>query len=220
VAPPAPRPPRADAARNRQRVLDAAAEVFAGSGIDVPMSEVARHAGVGIATLIRNFPTREDLIAATFATAMTAYADAAAAAARDPDPWNGFRDFLRYVCRIPQHDRGFGQVLTTMFPGVEALEAQRQRGLREFIRLVRKAKAAGALRADFSPHDLPLILLATGGVARPGDPALATATDRLVGYLLQSCAAPGHGALPAPPPPRALYRALEASRRDRPAATP
>lgn len=210
--PPAPKAPRADAARNRQRVLTAAAEVFAESGIDVPMSEVARRAGVGIATLIRNFPAREDLIAATFGPAMTAYADAATTAAADPDPWRAFRGFVEHVCRIPQRDRGLGQVLTTMFPGVPALEAERQRGLREFIRLVRRAKAAGSLRRDFTPHDLPLIMLATAGVARPGNPALATGADRLIGYFLQSCATPA-GPLPGPPPPRELYRALELSHR-------
>ncbi|TQS41353.1 TetR/AcrR family transcriptional regulator [Cryptosporangium phraense] len=199
-------PTRADAVRNRQRVLDAAAEEFRIAGLDVPMSEVARRANVGIATLIRNFPAREDLVAAVFGPAMTAYADRAAAAAADPAPWPAFCDFIRYVCRIPQDDRGFGQVLTTMFPGVEVLEAERQRGLREFVRLVRRAKASGALRADFSPHDLPLILLASGGVARP----LGPAADRLVGYLLQSFSSINTDALPALPPVRALYAALEA----------
>jgi len=209
---PGPRRPRADAARNRQRLLDAAVEVFGEAGIDVPMSEVARRAGVGIATLVRNFPAREDLIAATFSASMTAYADAAAAAAADPDPWRAFCGFIEYVCRIPQRDRGFGQVLTTMFPGVEALESERQRGLREFIRLVRRAKEAGGLRPDFSPHDLPLIMLATAGVTRAGAPALAAAADRLIGYLLQACAAGNTGPLPGLPPPRELYRALEISR--------
>jgi AcrR family transcriptional regulator len=209
---PGPRRPRADAARNRQRLLDAAVEVFGEAGIDVPMSEVARRAGVGIATLVRNFPAREDLIAATFSASMTAYADAAAAAAADPDPGRAFCGFIEYVCRIPQRDRGLGQVLTTMFPGVEALESERQRGLREFIRLVRRAKEAGGLRPDFSPHDLPLIMLATAGVTRAGTPALAAAADRLVGYLLQACAAGNTGPLPGLPPPRELYRALEISR--------
>jgi AcrR family transcriptional regulator len=204
---------RADAERNRARVLATAAEIFAESGIDVPMSEVARRAGVGIATLIRNFPSRGDLIAATFGAAMTAYADAAAAAVADPDPWHGFCEFIEYVCRIPCHDRGFTQVLTTMFPGIESLEAERQRALRDFVRLVSQAKAAGVLRADFSPHDLPLILMATGGVMRSHTPALATATQRLVGYLLQSCAATNTTPLPAAPPPRELYRALEADQR-------
>lgn len=207
------RRPRADAARNRQRVLSAAAEVFGEEGIDAPMSVVARRAGVGIATLIRNFPTRESLIEAVFGEAMTAYAQAAAQAAADPDPWAAFCGFIEYVCRIPHQDRGFAQVLTTMFTGAAALETERQRGLREFIRLVRRAKAAGGLRADFSPHDLPLIMMATGGVLRSRSPALAKAGDRLVGYLLQACSATNTLPLPGPPPPRDLYEALESTRR-------
>ncbi|WP_432990086.1 TetR/AcrR family transcriptional regulator [Dactylosporangium sp. CA-233914] len=194
-------------------MLAAAAEVFAESGIDAPMSDVARRAGVGIATLIRNFPSREDLIAATFDDAMAAYVEVAAAAATAGDPWEGFCDFIQYVCRIPCHDRGFTQVLTTMFPGVERLEAQRQRAFRDFVRVVSRAKAAGRLRADFSPHDLPLFLMACGGVARSHTPALATAGHRLVGYLLQACAAPSTTPLPSAPPPRALYQALEAGHR-------
>ena len=57
---------RADAALNRDRIVDAAAELFAARGIAVPMDDVARHAGVGVATLYRRFPTRADLAAATF----------------------------------------------------------------------------------------------------------------------------------------------------------
>ncbi|GAA0279043.1 hypothetical protein GCM10009539_78580 [Cryptosporangium japonicum] len=78
------------------------------------------------------------------------------------------------------------------------------------MRLVRRAKADGVLRADFSPHDLPLIMMATAGVTRSGSPALGVAADRLVGYLLQSFAAVGSDAVPRLPAVRALYEALEA----------
>src|SRR5690242_8318204 len=125
------------------------------------MSEVARRAEVGIATVMRNFPAREQLIEETFARPMHEYAVTAAAAAADPDAWHGFRSFLEYLVRVQSGSRGFNEVLTTMFPGAERLEAERQAALRDFVRLVKKAKAAGRLRADFSPHDLPLFLLAT-----------------------------------------------------------
>ncbi|GAA3942934.1 TetR family transcriptional regulator [Amorphoplanes auranticolor] len=203
------RPRRADAERNRARILEAAATVFAGSGIDVPMSEVARQAQVGIATLMRNFPTREELIEAVFHHAMADYAAAAAAATASPDPWQGFSDFIAYLCRVQHENRGFNQVLTTMFPAAERLEAQRQAAFRDFVRLINRAKAAGRLRDDFSPHDLPLVLLATSGLARPGDEALALGGRRLLGYLLQSFEATNTGPLPPAPEPRELYRALE-----------
>ncbi|MFG1610988.1 TetR/AcrR family transcriptional regulator [Actinoplanes sp. NPDC049265] len=204
---------RADAERNRARIIEAAARVFAESGVDVPMSEVARAAQVGIATLMRNFPAREELIEATFLDAMRDYADAAAASARHDDPWQGFGDFIEYVCRVQLENRGFNQVLTTMFPKAEQLEAQRQQAFRDFVRLIGRAKAAGRLRPDFSPHDLPLMLLAISGVAGPGTEALAAAGRRLVAYLLQACEATNTGPLPPPPEPRELYRALEKAHR-------
>ncbi len=203
------RPRRADAERNRSRILHAAAQVFAESGIDVPMSEVARRAEVGIATLMRNFPAREELIEETFLEAMKDYAAAAATAADDPDPWRGFCGFIEYVCRLQHENRGFNQVLTTMFPRAERLEAERQLAFRAFVRLINRAKATGRLRKDFSPHDLPLMLLATYGVVRTGDEALVIAGRRLIGYLLQACAAANAAELPPAPAPRALYRALE-----------
>jgi AcrR family transcriptional regulator len=204
---------RADAERNRARVIEAATRVFAESGVDVPMSEVARAAQVGIATLMRNFPAREDLIEATFLDAMRDYAAAAATAAGHEDPWQGFRDFIGYLCRVQLENRGFNQVLTTMFPQARRLEAERQQAYRDFVRLISRAKKAGRLRADFSPHDLPLMLLAISGVAGPSTEALAAAGRRLVAYLLQACEATNTAPLPPPPEPRSLYRALEKATR-------
>ncbi|MFD0891150.1 helix-turn-helix domain-containing protein, partial [Streptosporangium algeriense] len=81
---PAARPAlRADAARNRERVTAAARRMFAERGLDVPFEDIARQAGVGVATLYRRFPTREDLVAAAYEDGMTAYADAVAAALDD-----------------------------------------------------------------------------------------------------------------------------------------
>ena len=201
---------RADAERNRARILAAAEEVFAESGLLVPMSEVARRAGVGIATLLRNFATRENLIAATFAATMTAYADAIDTALADPDPWHGFCRYVETVCQMQAADRGFTHVLTMTFPAAEQFEAERARAYRGFVKLVRKAKATGQLRADFSPQDLPMILMANAGVvSATGHAATPTAWRRLVAYLLQACAAECAQPLPAAPRARHMYRALQ-----------
>src|SRR5450631_3595228 len=98
---------RCDAERNRSRLVAAAHEVFAEQGLQAPMIEVARRAGVGIATLFRRFPTRDDLITATFAETMTDYARAIDAAVADPDPWQGFCGYVERVCAMQAHDRGF-----------------------------------------------------------------------------------------------------------------
>jgi AcrR family transcriptional regulator len=199
---------RSDAERNRDRILCAAAAVFGESGVFAPMSEVARRADVGIATLCRNFATREDLITATFAAKMTAYADAIDTALADPDPWHGFCAYVRTVCEMQASDRGFTHVLTMTFPAAAAFEAERARAYRGFVILVRNAKATGRLRADFSPQDLPMFLMANAGVIGGTGAAAPNAWRRLVAYLLQACSTNGPQRLPAAPPARQMHRAL------------
>jgi AcrR family transcriptional regulator len=199
---------RADAERNRERLLAAAREVFAEQGLQAPMTEVARRAGVGVATLFRRFPTRDDLIVATFALKMTAYADAIDEALRDPDPWHGFCRYVERVCEMQADDRGFTDVLTRTFPTGKAFEADRNRAGKAFGELMEKAKATGRLRADFAHQDLPLILMANAGVVAATAEAAPEAWRRLVGYLLQAFAAEAAEPLPEPPTPRRMYRAL------------
>ncbi|WP_291410363.1 helix-turn-helix domain-containing protein [Actinophytocola sp.] len=89
---------RGDAERNRDRVLVAARRLYAAEGFAVAMAAVAREAGVGVATLFRRFPTREDLVAAVFADTMDAYATTTTAALADP--WHGFTGSSR-SCATP-----------------------------------------------------------------------------------------------------------------------
>src|ERR1700712_1315559 len=81
---------RVDAERNREKVVEAARAVFAEQGLDASTNEIARRAGVGVATLCRRFPTRDELVAAAFAEKMTAYREAIDQALGDPDSWHGF----------------------------------------------------------------------------------------------------------------------------------
>jgi AcrR family transcriptional regulator len=102
----APPPLRSDAERNRDRILTAARRLYAREGIAVSMAAVAREAGVGIATLFRRFPTRDDLVAAVFADTMAAYKDAITTALADPDPWHGFTGYVETICGMQAADRG------------------------------------------------------------------------------------------------------------------
>ena len=198
---------RADAERNRARIIAAAREVFAEEGLTAPMEAIARRAGVGAATLYRRFPTRTDLIAGTFENKMAAYADAVGQALADPDPWNGFREYVERVCAMQAEDRGFTDVLTLTFPTAKQFEAARLRAYDGWVELITRAKATGRLRADFVPEDLIVLLMANAGViAATGDAAPDT-WRRQLAYLLQAYAAPGEP-LPPPPEPRRLYRAL------------
>lgn len=206
---------RADAERNRARMLAAAREVFAEQGLEAPMAEVARRAGVGAATLFRRFPTRDDLITAAFADKMAAYAQAISEALADPDPWHGFCRYVEKVCAMQAEDRGFTHVLTMTFPTVKAFEADRDRAAEEFAELIGRAKAAGQLRPDFAHQDLVMVLMANAGVVSATADAAPGTWRRLVAYLLQAFAAPAREPLPDPPTPSQMYRALLRLHRDR-----
>ena len=99
-----PAPLRADAELNRQRIVEAARAVFAEQGLGASTNEVARRAGVGIATLFRRFPTRDDLVAAVFANRMAAYAKAVEDALAEGDAWKGFCGYIEQVCQLQAPD--------------------------------------------------------------------------------------------------------------------
>ena len=199
---------RADAERNRERVIVAARTVFAEHGLDASTNEIARRAGVGVATLFRRFPTRDDLVAATFAEKMDAYASAIDEAMADPDPWHGFCAYIEHVCQMQAEDRGFADVLTMTFPTAKAFEKDRDRSAHALTELLNKAKAAGRLRNDFAHQDVPLILMANAGVITGTRDAAPDAWRRFVGYLIQGFAAEAAQPLPDPPTPTQMYRAL------------
>jgi AcrR family transcriptional regulator len=198
---------RADAERNRRRILEAARAVFGEAGLDAPLEAIAQRAGVGIATLYRRFPTRDDLVAASFAPRMAEYVAAGEAALRGPDPWVGLRDYVERVCAMQAADRGLTDVLAA-FPTAKALEEQRARAYRGFAELVRRAQAQGTLRADFVPEDLVLLLMANAGVVRATREAAPDAWRRFVALVLDGFRADGAGPLPPPPAPAQVYRAM------------
>jgi len=206
--PAATAPLRADARRNRDRILEVAREVFAEHGLDASMNEVARPAEVGVATLFRRFPSREQLIAATFADPMVEYAALIETALENPDPWHGFCEYVRGVCAMQAGDRGFTDVLTQSFPTTKEFEAERDHAFSRFALLISRAQKAGALRHDFVAEDLPMLLMANAGVVTATHDAAPEASPRLVAYMLQAFSAEVTGPLPTPPTPRRMYRAL------------
>jgi len=201
-------PLRADARRNRDRIVEAAREVFAEQGLDASLNEVARRAEVGVATLFRRFPGREELIAATFAAPMGEYAALVETALEDPDPWHGFCEYVRSVCALQAGDRGFTDVLTRSFPTAKEFEAERDQAFRRFTLLISRAQDAGALRRDFVAEDLPMLLMANAGVVTATHDAAPETSPRLVAYMLQAFSTKAAEPLPAPPTPRRMYRAL------------
>jgi AcrR family transcriptional regulator len=198
---------RTDARHNRARILAAAREIFAARGLDAPMAAIARRAGVGVATVYRRFPTREMLITQVFTDQLTGCVSVVDRALTDPDPWRGFCEAVDTVCRMQVADRGFTGAFLTTFP--EAVDFERARGHAErgLGELIRRAQAAGKLRAEFTTADLVLLLMANSGVtAELADQPVAVATAasrRLVASMLAAWrteqAAPADP-LPAAPP--------------------
>ena len=215
---------RADARRNRDKLVATARTVFAERGLDASLDEIATRAGVGSGTLYRHFPTRDDLVTAVFLERMAENVAAVERAQQSEDPWEGFAGFVRETCRAQAADRGMADLMAIGHRG-RALRAMRTRAYDGFTALVDRAKAGGSLRADLTPEDLLLLLMATAGiVCRTGATAPA-ATDRFVALVLDGLRA--EAATPAPPPISArtmLLRLRESARassgpeRDGPAA--
>jgi len=163
VSPPADRQPRKDALRNRERVLDAAVELVRRDGEKVPMAQVAEHAGVGIGTVYRHFPTREDLLSAVvFRSFSLALDNARAAAAHSGSALEGIRQFFLATVRdrerfvLPAH--GGPRVFN---PAIR----ERQADIRTSLgALIERGQATGELRTDLTPEDL---IVAASLVSRP-----------------------------------------------------
>jgi AcrR family transcriptional regulator len=152
------RPLRRDAERNRQRILKAASEVFTERGLDVSLDEVARHAGVGVGTVYRRFRTKEDLVEALFVDRIEAVAALAEKATHAPDPWSGLTDFMEEAAAMLARDLGLRQMMMFATYGGDKIWYARARNQPLVTQLVERAQAAGQLRSDLRPTDIPFIL--------------------------------------------------------------
>lgn len=191
---------RADAARNRELVLEAAREVFAESGLDVSMRRIALRAGVGEPTLRRRFASKEQLVAEAFEDKVGLYADIAHGALEAVDPGDAFRCFLTRVMEMQLVDRGFADVLTMTFPPTMPCERHRRRSYEAICRLVARAQEVGALRKDFNAEDVVLVLLAHAGVAGGAGEVARQFSARLRAYLFEAFGlTPQGGDLPPTP---------------------
>lgn len=155
---------RSDAQRNRERILAAAEEVFLERGANATLDDVARRAGVGIGTLYRRFPTREELLAATYSARFVAFAASSREADTGLDPLRALRRYLEQLVEHTNVYRGLatslGTVLQAGTPGCIATSA-------EGHRLLTNGQAAGVVRADIGFEDI--VCVAT---------AIAMATER------------------------------------------
>jgi AcrR family transcriptional regulator len=146
---------RADAQRNLDTLLQSALAVFATSGVDAPVREIADHAGVGVGTLYRHFPQRADLIAAVFRREIDACADAAPILAAEHAPFEALANWMQRYAAFVATKRGLAKALHSGNPAFDSLPAYFDQRLRPALRtLLESAAAAGEVRADVDPKDL------------------------------------------------------------------
>ena len=185
------RPLRADAERNRARILAAAAEVFADRGLDVSLDEIAAHAGVGVGTVYRRFPDKDALIDALFEDKIDRAVELADAALEIEDPWEAFTTFLRGMCRMQAQDRGFKDALLLRGPGRERVAAARERIAPRAMKLLARAQESGAVRADLGAFDVPMINLCVGLIADRTRDVAPDYWERVLTILLDVISAKG-----------------------------
>jgi AcrR family transcriptional regulator len=175
-----PRRLRADAARNRQRLIDAAAEVFAARGLDATLDDIARHAGVNVATAYRHFANKHELAHEFLRQCVDRAVATAEEAAAEPDPWAGLTQFLERSLEMISSNRALVDVLTRAY-GAEHFAELLQRSWPPLEQLLARGRAAGVVRADIGVTDFPPILEMLGSVTGHGEPCLP---DRYIGLIL------------------------------------
>jgi AcrR family transcriptional regulator len=190
---------RSDARRNRERLVASARELFTKQGVDVPVEEITHHAGVGMGTLYRHFPTKEELIDAVLEEAFSGLVDAAERAVAEEDAWVGFTGFLEYAIGLHAANHGLKDVIAERAHGARRAEAMRER-LRPLVRLmIERAQAQGTLRADFAPEDLPVVFWTSGRVVEVTADVAPEYWRRYLSLLLDGLHAEAATPLPEPP---------------------
>jgi AcrR family transcriptional regulator len=193
------RPLRKDAERNRQRILDAARELFAERGLGVTLNDIAHHAGVGVGTVYRRFPDKHELIEALFEQRLEELVSLMQAAVNHPDPWQGLVGALEQGLELQATDRGFKELVLGSPDGRTRTTQMRARLLPLARALVARAHASGQLRADVEAPDIPMMQLMLGTVVDVAGDDHPELWRRYLQIFLQ-----GLRATPAPPAPLAV----------------
>lgn len=210
-----PRASRQDAVRNRSRLIAAAREVFAEQGFDATLDDIARRAGVGTGTAYRHFPNKRALAAEVLADATAAVLDDAHAALAVDDPWLALLDFFERTATRQSADRGLYEALSGQGdpqaqaaiwpPIVEAVTA-----------LFDRAHAAGVIRPDAAPEDMPAVFAMLGPAFEMSRAASTELWRRYLALMLDGLRATDRPELPvAAPGPEHLDAILFAGRRRR-----
>jgi AcrR family transcriptional regulator len=189
---------RAQAARNNQLILQAARQVFIADP-GAPMATVAKQAGVGMGAVYRRYRSKEELLQRLAGDGLRRYlAEAEAALADDGDPWAAFAGFMGRIVDADTHSLTVS--LAGTFTPTQDLYDDAERAQELNVRLLERAKAAGAIRPDLDVNDLTFVFEQVASV-RLGDPdRTRQLRHRYLGLLLDGLHTPSPEPLPGPPP--------------------
>jgi AcrR family transcriptional regulator len=183
VPPTGTRPLRADAQRNRDRLLDAAVRAFSQPGPDVTLDAIAKDAGVGIGTLYRHFPTREALVEAAYRNELARLCDAATDLLGRMSPDEAMRTWMDRFVDYMTTKRGMADALRAVIAsGGNPFAESRDRLTAAITTLLEAGAATGTVRSDVHPAD---VLASLGGVSlTAGEPAQRDQAGRLLDLLM------------------------------------
>jgi AcrR family transcriptional regulator len=159
---------------------------MAQQGLDAQVEEIARMAGVGVGTVYRHFPNKDELVEALATERFERLRDLALEALEKDDAWKAFEEFMRECARIQAEDRALSEVLVSR-PDTMGRAAESVGMLQLTEHVLRRAQKAGVVRKDAEARDIPMIMCALAGTFRNphADP------DRYMGIVLDGLRAPG-----------------------------
>ena len=141
---------------------------------------------MGIATLYRRFPSRANLIAASFERKMADYAAAAEHALDNPDPWTGFCWLINKICAMQAADAGLKDLIAMRVPASSAVDELRNRALQSLEHLIQRAQRQGTLRSDFVSADVPMLLFANAGIVTATRDEAPDTWRRFTAYMIDA----------------------------------
>ena len=191
---------RADAERNRQRILAAAAELFTERGLEPSLDDVARHAGVGVGTVYRRFPDKASLADALFNERIDALVALAEEAQAEPDAWAALVSFLERSAEILASNRGLRQILMFAAEGHDRGICARDRMRPAIESLIERAQADGQVRADLRPTDVPMIEFMVAAAAEYAWQVRPTVWRRYLALILDALRPASASGRPLPEP--------------------
>ena len=208
------RQPRADARRNRERVLAAAADLLAESGLRAPMEEIARRAGVGVGTVCRHFPTKQAMVDAVLADLYETLLQDAVDGLTNPDAGAAFEQFVVVLAAFQARHRALAEQMAKDMEPPTAPPDARERLWATISQLVARAQEAGTVRADIGPADVAMMLSGVAHATAVVGEGQHELSDRYVRIILDGLRR--HGANPLPGEPLdfpALQRMKQRARR-------